>query len=85
MTFETIIATRLGYLAEQFYLLHKWQIGSRPKRSAVDACMMIIRKVDNTKHKNKTVSSLCMDVKGACDNAYLERLLNTIKEKNLLT
>lgn len=75
---ETIITTRLAYLSKQHHLLHSWQIGGRPQRSSVDACMLVAGTVDNAKHKGQTVSSLCMDVKEAIDNVHLERLLKPL-------
>lgn len=80
---ENIVASRLAYLAENHHLLHQWQIGGRTNRSAIDACMLVSTTIDNARHKNKTVSSLCMDVKGAFDNLYLQRLLYTLIDKDL--
>lgn len=74
---EKIMATRLAYLAERYGLLHQWQIGGRPKRSAVDACMLVASIVDEAKRKGKVVSALFMDVKGAFDNVSKDRLMHT--------
>lgn len=79
---EKIVATRLAFMAEKHHLLHWWQIGGRPKRCAVDACLMIASTADEAKLKKLVTSTLCMDVKGAFDNVYLKRLLNTLIQKD---
>ena len=43
---EKIMATRLAFMAEKHHLLHKLQIGGRPKRSAVDAAMYLTTIID---------------------------------------
>ena len=77
---EKIMATRLAYMAERHSLLHHLQIGGRPKRSAVNAAMYLTTKIDEANKRNKTTSTLCIDVKGAFDNVYKDRLLHTMKE-----
>lgn len=80
---EKIIAIRLGYLSEKDHLLQKWPRGSTHRGSAVDTCKLISTTVDNAKNKGQTVSSLCMDVKGAFKYIYLTWLLNELKERDL--
>lgn len=45
--------------------------------------MVIATTVENKKQKNQTVSALCMDVKIAFDNIYLELLINSLIDKDL--
>jgi ribonuclease HI len=80
---EKIMATRLAYMAERHHLLHRLQIGGRPKRSAVDAAMFLTTKIDEANKRNKTTSTLCIDVKGAFDNVYKKRLLQTMRAMKL--
>ena len=76
---EKIMATRLAHMAEKYNLLDPLQIGGRPKRSAVDAAMYLATLIDEGNKKGKTLSTLCIDVKGAFDNVFKERLLHTMK------
>ena len=80
---EKIIATRLAHMAEKYNLLDRLQIGGRPKRSAVDAAMNLATLIDEGNKKGKTLSTLCIDVKGAFDNVFKERLLHTMKTMKL--
>ena len=78
---EKIMATRLAHMAEKNHLLHNLQIGGRPKRSAVDAAMFLTTKIDEANKRNMISSTLCIDVKGAFDNVFKKRLLQTMKKK----
>ena len=80
---EKIMATRLAFMAEKHHLLHKLQIGGRPKRSAVDAAMYLTTIIDEANKRHQTTSTLCIDVKGAFDNVYKERLLQTMRKMKL--
>lgn len=71
---EKIATTRLAFMAEKHHLLHRWRIGGRPNRSAVDACLTIASIADEARHKKLITSTHCMDVKGEFDNVYLKRL-----------
>jgi len=70
-------------MAEKHHLLHKLQIGGRPKRSAVDAVMYLTTIIDEANKRHQTTSTLCIDVKGAFDNVYKERLLQTMRKMKL--
>ena len=80
---EKIMATRLAHMAEKHHLLHNLQIGGRPKRSAVDAAMFLTTKIDEANKRNMISSTLCIDVKGAFDNVFKKRLLQTMKKMKL--
>ena len=62
---KKIMATHLAHMAEKYNLLDRLQIGGRPKRSAVDATMYLATLIDEGNKKGKTMSTLCIDVKGA--------------------
>ena len=80
---EKIMATHLAHMAEKYNLLDRLQIGGRPKRSAVDAAMYLPTLIDEGNKKGKTLSTLYIDVKGAFDNVFKERLLHTMKSMKL--
>ena len=80
---EKIMASRLAHTAEKHHLLHHLQIGGRPKRSAVDAVMLLTSIVDQGKRDGKITSTLCIDVKGAFDNVFRQRLLQTLTQMRL--
>jgi hypothetical protein len=77
---EKIMATRLAHMAEKHHLLQHLQIGGRPKRSTVDTVMLLMSIIDKGKREGKITSPLCIDVKGAFDNVYRQRLLQTLKQ-----
>jgi Reverse transcriptase (RNA-dependent DNA polymerase) len=67
---EKIIARRLAVMAEFKTLLHMHQIGGRRQKSAIDAVMVLIQKVQanwRTRKRGFITSVLALDVK----NAYL--------------
>src|SRR5437588_10813983 len=70
-------------MEEKHYLLHKLQIGGRPKRSAVDAAMYLTTVIDEANKRRQTTSTLCIVVKGAFDNVHKERLLQTMRKMKL--
>ena len=70
-------------MAERFNLLDRLQIEGRPKRLAVDAAMYLATLIDEGNRKGKTLSTLCIDVKGAFDNVFKERLLHTMRSMKL--
>src|SRR5437588_11879802 len=77
------MVTRLAYMAEKHHHLHRLQIGGRPKRSGVDAAMYLTTIIDEANKRYPTTSTLCIDVKGAFDNLYKERLLQTMRKMKL--
>src|ERR1700710_409935 len=80
---EKIMATRLAHMAEKYRLLHQLQIGGRPKRSPIDAVMLLTSIIDQGKREGKITSTLCIDVKGAFDNVFSKRLLQTLTHMRL--
>src|SRR5437588_8067974 len=70
-------------MAEKHHLLHRLQIAGRPKRSAVDVAMYLTIIIDEANKRHQTTSTLCIDIKGAFDNVYKERLLQTMRKMKL--
>ena len=77
------MATRLAFMAEKHHLLHKLQIGGHPKRSAVNTAMYLTTIIEEANKRHQTISTLCIDVKGAFDNVYKECLLQTMRKMKL--
>ena len=55
---EKIMATRLAFMGAKHHLLHKLQIGGRPKRSAVDAAIYLTTIIDEGNKRYQTTSTL---------------------------
>jgi Reverse transcriptase (RNA-dependent DNA polymerase) len=67
---EKIIARRLAIMAEFKTLLYMYQIGGRRQKSAINAIMVLIQKVQanwRTRKRDSITSVLALDIK----NAYL--------------
>jgi hypothetical protein len=65
---EKIVARRLAVIAEFKTLLHMHQIGGRRQKSAIDAVMVLIQKVQvnwRTRKRGSITSVLALDIKNA--------------------
>jgi hypothetical protein len=65
---EKIVTRRLAVIAEFKTLLHMHQIGGRKQKSAIDAVMVLIQKVQanwRTRKRGSITSVLALDVKNA--------------------
>ena len=65
---EKIIARRLAVIAEFKTLLHIHQIGGRRQKSAIDAVMVLIQKMQanwRTRKRDSITSVLTLDIKNA--------------------
>jgi hypothetical protein len=63
---EKIIAQRLAVIAKFKTLLHMYQIGGRRQKSAINAVMMLIQKVQanwRTRKRDSITSVLALDIK----------------------
>ena len=65
---ERILAKRLGALAEVTHLLYPSQIGGRRSKSAVDAAVLLVDKIQDQKQIGRTTTTLFLDIKGAFDH-----------------
>jgi len=74
---EKILAKRLADLAESpdSDLLYHDQMGSRPKKSAIDSVLSLVHDIQMAKHRKKKSSTMFMDVKGAFDHVSVYQLL----------
>jgi hypothetical protein len=77
------MANRIGYLAEQYEILHHQQMGGRRQKSAVDAVMALIHDIETAKRRKNITSALFIDLKGAFDNVSKARLLQTMAKFGL--
>ena len=76
---ERILARRLGTLAEVTHLLHASQIGGRQTKSAIDAALLLVDKVQDQKQLGRITSTLFLDVKGAFDHVSQNQLLGVLQ------
>jgi hypothetical protein len=79
---EKIIATRLAHMTEMTDLLHPMQISGRKQKSAIDAAMILMHKIQRGK-TDEIKSVLFMDVKDAFDHVSLNQLLHICQELEL--
>lgn len=80
---ERILARRLSHLAETTTLLHDSQIGSRLKKSAIDAALLLQNEVEINKANKLKTTTLFLDVKGAFDHVSKNRLIKVLTELRL--
>lgn len=62
---EAVIARRLSYLAEKHGLLPDSQFGGRPGRTTEQALLVFANAIDRAWYKNKVVTLVAFDLKGA--------------------
>jgi ribonuclease HI len=62
---EAVIARRLSYLAEKHGLLPDTQFGGRPGRTTEQALLVLANAIDRAWYKNKVVTLVAFDLKGA--------------------
>jgi len=74
---EKILAKRLAELSESpnSDLLHHDQMGSRPKKSAIDSVLSLVHDIQMAQHQKKKTSTIFLDVKGAFDYVAVHQLL----------
>lgn len=82
---ERVIAQRLGFLAETTSLLHDSQIGSRAKKSAIDAALLLQNEIETNKQSKLKTSTLFVDIRGAFDHVAKNQLLSILHELGLPT
>jgi hypothetical protein len=74
---KRLLAKRLGALAEvsRNRLLHSSQIGGRAQKSAIDASLLLLNRIQEQKKLGLITSTIFLDVKGAFDHVSQNRLL----------
>ncbi|KAJ5927721.1 reverse transcriptase [Penicillium verhagenii] len=82
--FESVIATRLAYLAEEHGLLPETHIGGRGGRSCDHAIHLLLEAVYDAWRKDRRVASLLtLDGSGAFDNVCHARLLHNLRKRRI--
>ena len=82
---EKILAKRLTDIAESpdSELLYHDQMGSRPKKSALDSVLSLVHDIQLAKHQKKKTSTIFLDVKGAFDHVSVYQLLRICNKLGL--
>ena len=82
--FETIMASRLLFIAEAFGLLPEGHMGGRQCTSTEHAVHSLVEKIVAAwNKKKKVVSALFLDVSGAFDNVSHVRLLHNLRKRRV--
>lgn len=80
---ESVLATRLAALAEQFQLLPGTHFGGRPGRTTTDAILYLTQRVKDTWRGNGVLSVLFMDISAAFPSVSHARLIHNLKKRNV--
>ncbi|KAF5194028.1 reverse transcriptase, partial [Thalictrum thalictroides] len=81
---EKLFANRLSYYANiTDNLLHYSQMGGRKQRSAVDAALLLQNFIENNFSRQKSVSTVLLDIKGAFDRLHTGKLIKTLESLQL--
>ncbi|KAJ5562064.1 hypothetical protein N7461_000825 [Penicillium sp. DV-2018c] len=80
---ESIVATRIAWLAEEYKLLPSTHLGGRKGISVEHAIQLILDRIHRAWGGGKVVSMLLLDVAGAYDNVSGERLLSNMQRMGL--
>lgn len=79
MVMESIIATRLSYLAETHKLLPENHLGGRKLNSPEHAVHLLTSRIQTAVGQGQVASPLLLDVAGAFDNVPWPRLLHNMR------
>ncbi|RFU23573.1 hypothetical protein B7463_g12765, partial [Scytalidium lignicola] len=80
---DTILAKRMQYLAERYYMLPIQHAGGRKLASCEHAIHMFTERIHSIWRKKKVASLLLLDVSGAFDNVSHRRLLHNMRKRGL--
>jgi hypothetical protein len=75
---ESIIATRISYLAETFDLLPAGHLGDRKLNSSEQAIHMLVERTHSELRDGLAASLLLLDVSGAFDNVSWQWLIHNM-------
>ena len=81
--FETIMASRIAWMAEAYNLLPKGHMGGRRCTSTDHAVHSLVERIVAAWNKKKVVSALFLDVSGAFDNVSHTRLLHNLRKRRI--
>ena len=80
---ESVMASVMSYLTETHELLPAQHYGGRPGRSAEDAMMILMENIYNAWKKKKIYTAVFMDVAGAFNNVYHDRLIHNLRMRGM--
>jgi len=80
---ESVIGTRLMYLADKYDLLPETHIGGRKMMSTEHAVHLILERIHTAWKQKKVASLLLLDVSGAFDNVSHPRLLHNLRKRRI--
>ena len=82
---EAVMARRLSYYAETHGLLLNTQFGGRPGRTTEQALLVLANAIDQAWLKDKVVTLVAFDLKGAFNGVNKMTLDSRLKEKGIPT
>ena len=80
---ELVLARRLSYWAETYNLLLDTQFGARPRRSCDQALVLLTEKIQEAWRKQKVLSLVSFDVKGAYNGVPRQVLVSRLRAKGI--
>jgi hypothetical protein len=82
---DAVIARRLSYLAETYYVLLTAYLGGRKRRTTEHALYAATRKIQEAWNKkpSQVASLLLLDVSRAFDNVLHTRLLHNLQKRKI--
>ena len=78
---ESIITELLSYLIETHDLVPANHFGGRPQRITEDAMMVLSEYIHKAWKQREIFRTVFMDVAGAFNNVYHERLIHNMKQQ----
>jgi hypothetical protein len=82
---EAVMAKRLSYYAETYGLLPDTQFGGRPGRTTEQALLVLANAIDQAWLKDKVVTLVVFDLKGAFNGVNKSTLDARLKERGIHT
>ena len=80
---ESVVATRIAYLAEKHNLLPQNHFGARRRRSTDQALLILTERIFEAWRRKKVLSLVSFDVKGAYNGVAKDRLLECLRCRRL--
>lgn len=80
---EAVIAERISYAVETFSLLPTNHFGARKRRSAEQALFLLQEDIYKAGRNRKVLSLVSLDVQGAYNRVFKERLLQRLKARGI--
>ena len=80
---EAVMARRLSYYAEHYQLLPDTQYGGRPGRTTEQALLVLANSIDQALLRNRTVTLIAFDLKGAFNSVHDTTLDARLRERRI--